>query len=158
MIGSARGRRGRLFRARPRLETDRRKRQQQRQPDKSGGGGRRATERPPVAHGIEDGPQPVLDAHGPAHRQGDGRGEAARGQVRRDGEQVFRIVGGTGPGVEHGVVAGAFLFDAEPADRQPGERVEPVERPRQVADHLGQTIQTPDVGQFVQHDHAQPLR
>ena len=69
-------------------------------------------------------------------------------------EQVIRIGGGRGPRVHHGVVAGTLALDTLRANREPDERIEPVQGQGQVRNKLPGAVVPLDVAEFVQQHHA----
>ena len=94
------------------------------------------------------------------HRQacaGEHRGEAAGAHHARDLEQLIGVVGAARAGGEHEVVARALALGAHVPRRHPRQRIEPVQRARDLRDHVRQAVAALHVRELVQQHDAQPL-
>src|SRR5689334_8111641 len=55
------------------------------------------------------------------------------------------------------IITGSFSLNAELSRRQPHKRIKPINRARDLRDHLSQTIATFDMRQFVDKNNLSPL-
>ena len=94
------------------------------------------------------------------HRQacsGKHGGEAAGSHHARDLDQFIGVIGPAGAGGEHQVVARAFALGARMARGDPRQRVEPVQRARDLRQHVRQAVAPLHVRELVQQHDPQPL-
>ena len=107
---------------------------------------------------IEDRDQPALELRPVRHRQAGAakqRGEAVAAQHARHLEQLIGVVRAARAARQHQIVAGPLALGPRPLDRQPGQRIEPVERARRLCQHVRQAVAPLHVRELVQQHDAQ---
>ena len=75
----------------------------------------------------------------------------------RDFEQLIGVVGAGGSRRKHQVVACPFTLRSNATCRHPRERVEPVERARELREHVREAIAALHVRELVEQHDAQPV-
>ena len=109
---------------------------------------------------IEDRHQPAFELRSVRHRQGRAgqhRREAPRSHHARDLEQLVRVVGSARAGRQHQIVARALALGAHVPRGDPRQRVEPVQRARDLREQVREAVAALHVRQLVEQDDAQPF-
>jgi hypothetical protein len=67
---------------------------------------------------------------------------------------MIRIVGRSGACAQHFIVTCPFSLQTQPPRRKPDQRIEPVQRARDLGNHLGETVAALNVSQLVEQDQT----
>jgi hypothetical protein len=101
---------------------------------------------------VEDGEEPPGELGPSRHREARGSGSERDLRELRRGEQLLRIRRGPSACRKDDVVARMFTLDPGAIEREPRERVEPVQRAGDPADAVRQRVAPRDVGELVDQD------